>query len=140
MKIAFGLWFDFIFYFVLNFLLFISKLFFLNKLLTVKKNFEILCILFRRHALFTRFDIDKNAYSSHDSEVFHWFWIWLQPICIISGWFLFSVSNKVLYKFIVFLFVCCFFFGIDRMLFVRLFEKTFFWHRRWWRASDYDNV
>lgn len=105
MKIAFGLWFDFIFYFVLNFLLFISKLFFLNKILTVKKNFEILCILFRRHALFTRFDIDKNAYSSDDSEVFHWFWIWLQPICIIYGWFLFlfSVSNKVLYKFIVFL-------------------------------------
>lgn len=109
MKIAFGLWFDFIFYFVLNFLLIISKLFFLNKLLTVKKNFEILCILFRRHALFTRFDIDKNAYSSHDSEVFHWFWIWLQPICIIYGWFLFSVSNKVLYKFIVFLFVVFFF-------------------------------
>lgn len=52
MKIAFGLWFDFIFYFVLNFLLFISKLFFLNKLLTVKKNFEILCILCRRHVLY----------------------------------------------------------------------------------------
>lgn len=84
--------------------------------------------------------IFKNAYNSDDSEVFHWFWIWLQPICIISGWFLFSVSNKVLYKFIVFLFVVFFFFGIDRMLFVRLFEKTFFWHRRWWRASDYDNV
>lgn len=33
-----------------------------------------------------------------------------------------------------------FFLGIDRILFVRLFEKTFFWHRRWWRASDYDNI
>lgn len=100
---------DLILYFILFWIFFWSfpNYFFLINY-SVKKNFEILCILFRRHALFTRFDIDKNAYSSHDSEVFHWFWIWLQPICIIYGWFLFSVSNKVLYKFIVFLFVVFF--------------------------------
>lgn len=109
MKIAFGLWFDFIFYFVLNFLLSFPNYFFLINYSLTRRILKYYAYNFDG-MLYLLDLIFKNAYNSDNSEVFHWFWIWLQPICIIYGWFLFSVSNKVLYKFIVFLFVVFFFF------------------------------
>lgn len=138
MKIAFGLWFDFIFYFVLNFLLIISKLFFLI-------NYSLSRRILKYYAY--NFDgmlylLDLISIKMHTALMI--------PKSFID--FEFDCSQYVLYTagfyflcqikyFISSLYFCLvFFFGIGRMIFVRLFEKTFFWHRRWWRASDYDNI